>query len=126
MGPAGFDLQGGDHVAIDLCRRENNPYRPIRRSKARTLIVDSISSIGTGNLNMNQTTTHNPTLVLNEADPIGRQSEPARIAAVRRSSRRTIQLSGTALTINETDTTSGSIITGLARTTVLSLLAAPR
>ncbi len=119
MGPAGFDLQGGD--LSQLIFAGANSLTGHTTLKGGTLIVDSISSIGTGNLNMNQTTTHNPTLVLNE---------PTQSVANLSSSygggsavvTQTIQLNGTALTINETDTTGsadygispndGSFVTG--------------
>lgn len=101
-GAAGFDLQGGD--LAELIFAGPNNLTGHTTLKGGTLIVDANSSIGTGNLNMNQTTTHNPTLVLNE---------PTQSVANLSSSygggsstvTQTIQLNGTALTINETDTT---------------------
>ena len=104
-GSAGLDLQGGDLTQLIFAGANNLTGHT--HMKGGQIVVDVGSSIGTGSLTMEQTSTHNPTLILNNltqsignlSSTYGTQSSPTSPVT------QTIQLNGTALTINETDFT---------------------
>lgn len=104
-GSAGFELHGAD--LTELIFAGPNALTGHTTLAGGTLIVDADSSIGTGNLNLSQTSTNNPSLVLDNAaqsvanltSSYSTQSSPGTPVT------QTIQLNGTALTINEVDHT---------------------
>jgi fibronectin-binding autotransporter adhesin len=120
-GAAGLDLQGGSDTDNDsqVIFAGNNNLTGHTTIKGGQIIVDSNSSIGTGNLTMGQTTEHQPVLILNNAtQSVGNLSSTydGGSAVVTQ----TIQLNGTALTINETDFT-GTADYGISPTDGTSL-----
>ena len=108
-GSAGLHLQGGgdgDNFS-EVIFNGNNSLTGGTTIQGGEVVVNSGSSIGTGSLTMAQTTAHSPILVLNNAaqsvhnlsSSYGTQSLPLTNVT------QTIELNGTALTINETDFT---------------------
>jgi hypothetical protein len=106
-GSAGLHIQGGSDSDNDseVIFAGNNNMTGGTTIKGGQVIVESGSSIGTGSLTMAQTSGHQPILILNNptqsignlSSQYGTQTAPGTAVT------QTIQLNGTALTINETD-----------------------